>query len=113
MERSSGVRSYKRNASRSLNARRNSRQKSCGSFNQVSSRLLLEQRRVREVPHDRWPDLPDVARVLADRPIGRELAHPRDVQQRLSLMTCQAYRLIDNSSLLFEACGVGEVADHL
>ena len=68
---------------------------------------------MREVPHDRWPDLPDVARVLTDRSIGRELAHPRDVQQRLSLMTCQAYRLIDNSSLLFEVCGVGEVADHL
>ncbi len=30
-----------------------------------------------------------------------------------ALMTCQAYPLIDYSSLLFEECGVGEVADHL
>src|SRR5256885_17069855 len=48
-------------------------------------RLLFEERRVREIADHGGADLPDVARVLDDRPIGRELPHPRDVEQRFAV----------------------------
>ena len=46
---------------------------------------LLLDRRVRESADHRGLDLPDLARVLADRAIRGELALARDDQQRLAI----------------------------